>query len=65
MKKPEMMLKWANEKEPNPISRKEAADVIRKNRRQPKELQIKVRRLYGETYIASPFFNIACCIFKA
>jgi hypothetical protein len=65
MKKPEMMLQWAGEKEENPISRKQAADLIRTNRRQPKGLQIIVWRTYSVTYIATPFPSAACRIFKA
>jgi len=65
MNKPTMLLKWADEKNPSPISRSDAADAIRKNRRQPKELRVRVVRKYGETYIASDFLNVACVIYKA
>lgn len=63
--KPEMLLKWADEKEARPISRALAASTIRANRRQPRELRVKVVRRHGETYIASDFLGIGCVIFRA
>lgn len=62
--KPQMMLKWHDEKNARPISRATAAATIWKNRRAPKELRIVVQRRYGETYISSTFLGIACCIFR-
>jgi hypothetical protein len=65
MDKPNMLLKWADEKEARPISRCDAADAIRKNRRQPKELRVRVLRKHGETYIASDFLGVGCVIYRA
>lgn len=64
--KPQMMLKWQDEKKAFPISRDHAAATIRKNRSmQPREFQVKVFRKCGDTYIVSHFLNVACCIYRA
>lgn len=63
--KPKMMLKWADEKKARPITRKDAADKIRKNRLAEKSLRIVVRRKHGETYITSDFLGVGLCIFRA
>jgi hypothetical protein len=60
-----MMLKWADEKAAQPISRALAAKTIRGNRRQPRELRVRVVRKHGETYIASDFLGVGCVIFRA
>ncbi|SOE48067.1 hypothetical protein [Orrella dioscoreae] len=60
-----MMLKWADEKNARPISRQDAAATILKNRRAHKSLRVVVRRKQGETYIASDFLGVGCCIFRA
>lgn len=65
MAKPEMMLKWQDEPEAQPISRASAAATIRKNRRAPKELRVRVQRKHGETYISSTFLGVACCIYRS
>jgi hypothetical protein len=65
MTKPAMMLKWQDEQIAQPINRATAAATIRKNRRAPRELRIKVQRKHGETYISSTFLGVACCIFRA
>jgi hypothetical protein len=67
MAKQAMVLQWHGEK-PQPISRETAARVIRGNRRQSREcpqLRIKVVRRYRETYIASDFLGVGCCIGRA
>jgi hypothetical protein len=65
MNKPQMFLKWADEKSAQPISRAAAAATIRRNRRQPSELRVRVVRKHGETYIASSFLNVACVIYAS
>jgi hypothetical protein len=63
-KKQAMVFQWHGEK-PQPIDRTEAAQLIRGNRRQAKahpELRITVCRKYRETYIASDFLGVGCCI---
>ena len=63
--RPAMLLKWADEKNPQPLSRASAAATIRANRKQPRELQVKVFRKYGDTYITSAFLNVGCVIYRA
>lgn len=63
--KPAMMLKWADESSAKPISRSQAAQAIRDNRRQPAALRVVVSRKYGETYITSAFLGVGCVIFRA
>jgi hypothetical protein len=62
--KPQMMLKWADEKNARPISRELAAKTIRGNRKQPAALRVKVVRKYRDTYIASDFLGVACVIYR-
>lgn len=64
MSKPQMLLKWADEKNAQPISRDLAAKTIRGNRKQPRELRVEVTRKYGETYIASDFLGVGCVIYR-
>jgi hypothetical protein len=67
MAKQAMVLKWLGE-DSQPISREEAAKVIRGNRRQAKskpELRISVQRKCGETYIVSQLLGVGCCIGRA
>ena len=63
--KPAMLLKWADEKKAHPISRDLAAKTIRGNRKQPRELRVRVLRKHGETYIASDFLGVGCVIYRA
>ena len=63
--KPAMMLKWEDEAQAQPIARDDAASTIRKNRRQPAALRVRVTRRHGETYIASQFLGVACVIYRA
>ena len=63
--KPAMMLRWDDEAQGRPIDRTDAARTIRKNRRQPAELRVRVQRRHGETYIASQFLGVACVIYRA
>lgn len=63
--KPQMLLKWADEKRAQPIARTLAAKVIRGNRNQPASLRVRVERRHGETYIASDFLNVGCVIYRA
>ena len=63
--KPTMFLKWADEECARPISREDAAKTIKGNRKQPRELRVKVTRRHGETYIASDFLGVGCVIFRA
>jgi len=65
MNKPSMMLKWADEKNAQPISRELAAETIRKNRKSPPQLRVQVFRKYGETYITSDFLGVGCVIFRS
>lgn len=60
--KPQMMLKWANEKDAHPISRAEVARNVRRNRRDP---LVKVSRKYGDIYMVSQFLNVGCVIYRA
>lgn len=67
MTKREMILKWHDE-DAKPISRCEAARIIRGNRRRAKEdveLRIVVARKYKETYITSDVLQVGCCIGRA
>ena len=64
--KPAMLLKWADEQNPNPIARDDAAQTIRKNRRrQARELRVRVFRKWGDTYIVSEFLGVGCVIYRA
>lgn len=63
--KPQMLLKWADEKTAQPIDRELAAKTIRRNRRQPKALRVQVFRKHGDTYIVSQFLNVGCVIYRA
>lgn len=63
--KPALLLKWADEEEGRPISRQHAAEAIRKNRRQPKELRVRVTRKHGDTYITSDFLGVGCVIYRS
>lgn len=62
--KPAMLLKWADEREAHPIDRTTAARTIRKNRRAPRELRIKVTRKHRDIYIVSDFLCVGCVIYK-
>jgi hypothetical protein len=62
--KPKMLLKWADEKNPQPISRASAAATIRKNRHRG-ALRVRVFRKFGDTYIVSQFLNVGCVIYRA
>lgn len=64
MNKPEMLLKWADERSARPISRADAAATIVGNRRANPSLRISVRRMSGDTYIASEFLGVSCCIYR-
>lgn len=64
-KKPAMLLKWADEKHAQPISRDLAAKTIRDNRKQPAALRVKVTRKYRDTYITSDFLGVGCVIYRA
>ena len=64
MTKPSMLLKWADEPLPRPISRADAAHNIRKNRSADPALQIEVKRRHGDTFISSRFLGVGCVIYK-
>jgi len=62
--KPGMVLQWHGEA-PQLIARDQAARVIRGNRRADPSLRIRVKRKHRETYIASDFLGVGCCIGRA
>lgn len=63
--KPAMLLKWIDEPNPRPISRKEAAHMILGNRRRSDGVNVAVFRKCGETHVVSRQLHIGCVIFRA
>ena len=60
-----MLMKWSDEQNPHAISRKDAADMIRKNRRRTDGVKVTVTRKHRETYIASRVLGVECVIYAA